>query len=207
MTQNKQYIEQHKNTKNNTKNTLNNIKITKSAGHAPSLRVLLWHLPYNWGKSTEKPSVKAQKNLSQSMKKPQSEHRKTSMPHCMICNGSYIPSLTFYITSKPVHHLTYTAYRGSEGDSVGHQVNVGTNRYSTPSCTAHESVDIPLYTVFKFITSIHLLPPLIHCHKLQWTDSGTILKLNCVTKPILWTPLTKLIQPLLGTPASLQSAS
>ena len=30
----------------------------KGAGRAPSLRVLLWHLPYDWGKSTEK-------NLSQ----------------------------------------------------------------------------------------------------------------------------------------------
>jgi len=27
----------------------------KSVGRAPSLRVLPWHLPYNWGKSTEKP--------------------------------------------------------------------------------------------------------------------------------------------------------
>ena len=27
----------------------------KSAGRAPSLRVLLWHLPYNWGKSMENP--------------------------------------------------------------------------------------------------------------------------------------------------------
>jgi len=27
----------------------------KSAGRAPSLRVLPWHLPYNWGKSTWKP--------------------------------------------------------------------------------------------------------------------------------------------------------
>jgi len=45
MTQNKQYTEQHKNTWNNTKNTQNNIKIRKSAGRAPSLRVLPWHLP------------------------------------------------------------------------------------------------------------------------------------------------------------------
>ena len=30
-------------------------KCWKSAGHAPSLRVIPWHLPYNWGKSTEKP--------------------------------------------------------------------------------------------------------------------------------------------------------
>jgi len=29
--------------------------IWKSAGRAQSLRVLPWHLPYNWGKSTEKP--------------------------------------------------------------------------------------------------------------------------------------------------------
>jgi hypothetical protein len=48
-TQNKQHIEQHKNTKRN------NTKIRKSAGRAPSLRVLSWHLPYNRGKSTDKP--------------------------------------------------------------------------------------------------------------------------------------------------------
>jgi hypothetical protein len=36
----KQYIEQH------------NSLIKKSADHAPSLRGIPWHLPYNWGKST-----------------------------------------------------------------------------------------------------------------------------------------------------------
>jgi len=29
--------------------------IAKSAGRAPSLWVIPWHLSYNWGKSTEKP--------------------------------------------------------------------------------------------------------------------------------------------------------
>ena len=33
----------------------------KSAGRAPSLRVLPWHLPYNLGKSTEKTSVRVRK--------------------------------------------------------------------------------------------------------------------------------------------------
>jgi hypothetical protein len=36
----------------------------KSAGRAPSLRDLSWHLPYNVGKSMEKP-VRVNKNLSQ----------------------------------------------------------------------------------------------------------------------------------------------
>jgi len=48
----------HKNNiQNDTKQTIHRTtqKFWKSAGHAPSLRVLLWHLPYNWGKSTEKP--------------------------------------------------------------------------------------------------------------------------------------------------------
>jgi len=27
----------------------------KSAGRAPSLQDMPWHLPYNWGKSTKKP--------------------------------------------------------------------------------------------------------------------------------------------------------
>jgi hypothetical protein len=44
-----QYTYTHKT--NNTYNT----KIRKSVGRAPSLRVLPWHLPYNWGNSTEKP--------------------------------------------------------------------------------------------------------------------------------------------------------
>jgi hypothetical protein len=39
----KQYIEQHSS------------QIWKSAGRAPSLRCLPWHLPYSWGKSREKP--------------------------------------------------------------------------------------------------------------------------------------------------------
>jgi len=39
----KQYIEQH------------HSLIRKSADRAPSLRAIPWHLPYNWGKSTEKP--------------------------------------------------------------------------------------------------------------------------------------------------------
>ena len=30
-------------------------KVWKSVGRAPSLRVIPWHLPYNRGKSTEKP--------------------------------------------------------------------------------------------------------------------------------------------------------
>jgi hypothetical protein len=62
----KQYIEQHK------------YKLMwKSAGRAPSLRVLPWHLPYNWGKRAEnlsqgkKELSQVKKNLSQS-EKPQS---------------------------------------------------------------------------------------------------------------------------------------
>jgi len=39
----KKYIEQH------------NSLIGKSAGRAPSLRGIPWHLPYNRGKSTENP--------------------------------------------------------------------------------------------------------------------------------------------------------
>jgi hypothetical protein len=75
----KQYTEQHNETEcteRNNKNTqftqlnrsIRNIqqKRTKhsflpsnlgSAGRASSLRVIPWHLPYNWGKSTEKPQL------------------------------------------------------------------------------------------------------------------------------------------------------
>ena len=47
-------------TQNNTIDTKQHTKqhnslIRNSAGRAPSLRGIPWHLPYNWGKSTEKP--------------------------------------------------------------------------------------------------------------------------------------------------------
>jgi len=45
----KQHRERHKTMYSTTQ------KFGKSAGRAPSLRVLPWYLPYNWGKSTEKP--------------------------------------------------------------------------------------------------------------------------------------------------------
>jgi len=43
------------NTKNITSEQHKYKLMWKSAVRAPSLRVLPWHLPYNWGKSTEKP--------------------------------------------------------------------------------------------------------------------------------------------------------
>jgi len=53
-TKNKQYIQQH-----------NNLgECEESAGRAPSWLVIPWHLPYNWGKSTEKPQS-ATKQLTQ----------------------------------------------------------------------------------------------------------------------------------------------
>jgi len=52
----KQYIDQHNRNKQYTEQ--HNSLIRKSAGRAPSLRGIPWHLPNSWGKSTEK-------NLSQ----------------------------------------------------------------------------------------------------------------------------------------------
>ena len=46
----KQYIEQYKTTIHTTTQ-----QFWKSEGRAPSWLVLPWHLPYNRGKSTEKP--------------------------------------------------------------------------------------------------------------------------------------------------------
>jgi len=49
----KQYTEQHN--RHNQYIEQRNSLIRKSADRAPSLRVIPWRLPYNWGKSTEKP--------------------------------------------------------------------------------------------------------------------------------------------------------
>jgi len=53
-----QYTHLHTNsTQNDTKQTIHRTtqKLGRGAGRAPSLRVLPWHLAYNWRKSTEKP--------------------------------------------------------------------------------------------------------------------------------------------------------
>ena len=55
---NKQYRERHKTILRTTQKIHRTTTTRKSVGRAPSLRVLPWHLPYNWGKSTEKPSVR-----------------------------------------------------------------------------------------------------------------------------------------------------
>jgi len=49
----KQYIEQHNRHKQYIEQHIS--LIWKSADRAPSLRGIPWHLPYNWGKSTENP--------------------------------------------------------------------------------------------------------------------------------------------------------
>jgi len=48
----KQYIEQHNRHKQYIKT---HSLLRKSADRVLSLRVIPWHLVYNWGKSTEKP--------------------------------------------------------------------------------------------------------------------------------------------------------
>jgi len=49
----KQYIEQHNRHKQYIEQ--HSSPVRKSADRATSLRDIPWHLPYNWGKSTEKP--------------------------------------------------------------------------------------------------------------------------------------------------------
>jgi len=53
-----------------------------SADRAPSLRVLLWHLPYNWGKARKKTSVRVGKTsvrvVSESNWDTLSQRRKVS---------------------------------------------------------------------------------------------------------------------------------
>ena len=58
--------EQHNLQQNNTIYNLTG----KSAGRAPSLRVIPWHLPYNWGTSTEKPQVRVAEECQLARWKP-----------------------------------------------------------------------------------------------------------------------------------------
>ena len=68
----------------------------KSAGRAPSLQVLPWHFPYNWGKSTNLSQCK--KNLSQVKKnlRVQYTHYQNTHPY----------------THTHTHTHTHTAFNG-----------------------------------------------------------------------------------------------
>jgi len=58
----KQYIEQHNRHKQYIEQ--HSSLIRKSVVHALSLRGMPWHLPYNWGRSTEKPQSGWPENAS-----------------------------------------------------------------------------------------------------------------------------------------------
>jgi phosphatidylserine decarboxylase len=69
---------------NTAQNNTNNNQTTLSAVRAPSLRVLPWHLPYDWGK--------ARKNLSQGKKNLNQVKENLSLS-------------TIYILPKNIHTL------------------------------------------------------------------------------------------------------
>jgi hypothetical protein len=75
----------------------------KSAGRAPFLRVLPWHLPYNWGK-TRKNLSQGKKNLSQ-VKKTLSQSTVYILPkHSHITK----PSQTHTLRNPNTHTHTHT---------------------------------------------------------------------------------------------------
>jgi len=56
--------------------------ILVNAGRAPSLRVIPWHLPYNWGKSTEKTSVRvAQYKKNEQAQRTNTIQEQQQAPH------------------------------------------------------------------------------------------------------------------------------
>jgi len=79
----------HLHTNNTQNNTINNL-IGKSAGRTLSLRLIPWHLLYNWGKSADKPQS-ARKNLS----------------HYVVSYWSLVQSLSL----SPTHCLAPPAWR------------------------------------------------------------------------------------------------
>jgi hypothetical protein len=82
----------------------------KSAGRATSLRVLLWHLPYNWEKSTENLS-EGKKNLSQSTVYILSKHPHITKPlqtHALQNARTHTHTHTQALQNAHAHTRTYT---------------------------------------------------------------------------------------------------
>ena len=81
----------------------------KSAGRAPSLRVLPWHLPYNRGKSTDNLS-QGKKNLSQVKKYFRVQYTNYQNARKNLSQGKKnLSHSTAYILPKtPTHYKTFT---------------------------------------------------------------------------------------------------
>jgi hypothetical protein len=96
----KQYIEQH------------NSLIRKRTDRALSLRVIPWHLPYSWGKSTEKPQsgymsirIHNLQNLNKSIQNIQPYTRQLKKPKEHHCTAT----LRYTSLHLPApHSLTFT---------------------------------------------------------------------------------------------------
>jgi hypothetical protein len=71
----------------------------KSAGRAPSLRVLPWHLPYNWGKKHGKPSVRVRKTSVRVRTSVRVQYTFTTTP-------THYKTLTNTYIKKPTHTHT-----------------------------------------------------------------------------------------------------
>jgi len=91
----------------------------KSAGRAPSLRVLPWHLPYNWGKSTEKPQSKYSIHITRNTHTLQNTHKHThyktySYTHTHTHTHTNTRTHTLQNNIKPPQYkLKQNAYRKS----------------------------------------------------------------------------------------------
>ena len=116
----------------------------KSAGRVPSLRVLPWHLPYNWGKSAEKPqsgweNPQVKKNLTQSTIYILPKHPHiTKPPQTHTLQNPHIHTHTHTLQNNikpPQYKLKQNAYRKSNtmGRNVSDKSNENKNTHFTLS--------------------------------------------------------------------------
>ena len=142
----------------------------KSAGRAPSLQVLPWHLPYKWGKSTEKLSQGNRRVLAYIL--PKSTHYK-------------IHTYTQTHTLQKPHAYTHTL----QNPHITKQFKTTTVQMKTntiqdrPKWNSHNIIKYPQYKVndnfiHKNFTVTHftsLNPQKLHRKSLHFTTHFTLL--------------------------------
>jgi len=150
----------------------------KSAGRAPSFWVLPWHLPYIWGKSTEKPQSGSE-NLSQVKKslrvKNLSQSRKTSVSVENPQSPAYMVSCHLDTEARVRSQVSLCGvFGGRSGTGTGFSP-----RTSVFPCQYHSTnapypfIHLPpmLYNVSLQVlqfSPVSTIPPMFHTHSFTY---------------------------------------
>jgi hypothetical protein len=139
-------------------------------GRAPSLRFMSWHLPYNWGKSTENPSNRVVEN----------------------CPDIPVAAVQYTFTHKQYSSTVHIYTQTEQQYSTHLRTNSTAVQYTFTHKQNSSTVHIYTQTVQQYSTHLHTNSTHLHKNSTQNTDNGTYITIKRIylgsagRAPSLW---------------------